>query len=122
MNVTDPLLSLFQAKEILGGCSTATFYRRVADGTIPPPVKIGAMSRWPKSEIEAVIERAKAQREKRTDSTGVGTDDHAGTGDDLDNFDDLLAEADDEPDGDDQRATVAEKLAGVASRQRDEGT
>ncbi|MDQ2089754.1 helix-turn-helix transcriptional regulator [Marimonas arenosa] len=45
------------------GCSKATFWRRVADGTIPKPLKIGGMSRWPTSEIFAVIEAAKAQRE-----------------------------------------------------------
>ena len=45
------------------GCSKATFWRRVADGTIPRAVKIGGMSRWPQSEIVAVIEQAKAQRE-----------------------------------------------------------
>jgi predicted DNA-binding transcriptional regulator AlpA len=44
------------------GCSKATFWRRVADGTIPRPVKIGGMSRWPHSEIVAVIDRAKARR------------------------------------------------------------
>lgn len=45
------------------GCSKSTFWRRVGDGTIPRPVKIGGMSRWPRSEIVAVIERAKTQRE-----------------------------------------------------------
>ncbi|NND21703.1 MAG: DNA-binding protein [Silicimonas sp.] len=44
------------------GCSKATFWRRVADGTIPKPVKIGGMSRWPQSEIVGVIESAKARR------------------------------------------------------------
>ncbi len=44
------------------GCSRATFWRRVNDGTVSQPVRIGGMSRWPVSEIIAVIERAKAQR------------------------------------------------------------
>lgn len=44
------------------GCSKATFWRRVADGTIPSALKIGGMSRWPKSEIVQVIERAKTDR------------------------------------------------------------
>lgn len=47
---------------VMLGCSKATFWRRVADGTFPRPVKIGSMSRWPESEIIAVIENAKAQR------------------------------------------------------------
>jgi predicted DNA-binding transcriptional regulator AlpA len=43
-------------------CSKATFWRRVADGTVPRPIKIGGMSRWLKSEILAVIQRAEARR------------------------------------------------------------
>jgi predicted DNA-binding transcriptional regulator AlpA len=58
---TDPLIRDAEAAEMLG-CSKATFWRRVADGTIPRPLKIGGMSRWPRSEILAVIERAKAER------------------------------------------------------------
>jgi len=58
---TDPLIRDGDAA-ILLGCSKATFWRRVADGTIPRPVKIGGMSRWPQSEIVEVIEIAKAKR------------------------------------------------------------
>lgn len=57
----DPLIRDGDAAGMLG-CSKATFWRRVADGTIPRPVKIGGMSRWPQSEIRAVIDHAKAQR------------------------------------------------------------
>lgn len=58
---TDPLIRDGDAAVMLG-CSKATFWRRVADGTIPRPVKIGGMSRWPQSEIVEVIETAKADR------------------------------------------------------------
>jgi predicted DNA-binding transcriptional regulator AlpA len=34
----------------------------VADGTIPPPIKLGGASRWPLSDIVGVIEKAKAAR------------------------------------------------------------
>lgn len=44
------------------GLSVPSFWRRVADGTVPRPVKLGHSSRWPKSEILDVIERAKAAR------------------------------------------------------------
>ena len=57
----DPLIRDSEAAEMLG-CSKATFWRRVSDHTIPKSVKIGGMSRWPRSEISAVIERAKAER------------------------------------------------------------
>lgn len=57
----DTLIRDCDAARILG-CSKATFWRRVADGTIPKPLKIGGMSRWPQSEIVAVIDEAKTQR------------------------------------------------------------
>ncbi len=44
-------------------CSVPTFWRRVKDGTIPKPLKIGRTSRWLRSDILAVIERAAAERE-----------------------------------------------------------
>lgn len=44
------------------GCSKATFWRRVADGTVPAAIKIGGMSRWRLSDIEAVIKKAEANR------------------------------------------------------------
>lgn len=59
---TDRLLSVKDTARALG-CSVATVWRRVADGTISKPVKIGGMTRWPESEITALIESAKAERE-----------------------------------------------------------
>lgn len=61
MEITDPLLTARESAAYLQ-VSIPTFWRRVADGTVPRPVKIGALSRWPRSEIVAVIENAKAQR------------------------------------------------------------
>ncbi|MFC0339774.1 helix-turn-helix transcriptional regulator [Paracoccus niistensis] len=61
MQATDRLLRDKDAAEALG-VSKTTFWRRVNDGTVPPPVKIGGSTRWPQSEIQAVIERAKATR------------------------------------------------------------
>lgn len=57
----DPLLTGKEAASRLCA-SYPTFLRRVADGTIPKPIKLGALSRWPESEILAVIEKAKAAR------------------------------------------------------------
>lgn len=54
----DRLIRDLDAANILG-CSRATLWRRVKDGTIPKPIRIGGMTRWPASEIQAVIERAK---------------------------------------------------------------
>lgn len=58
----DVLIRDRDAAELLG-CSKATFWRRVADGTFPKPVKIGGMSRWPHSDITTVINQAKACRD-----------------------------------------------------------
>ena len=59
--VVDPMLSDIEGAEVIGS-SRSSFRRRVADGTIPPPVKIGGLSRWPLSELLAVIKRAKDAR------------------------------------------------------------
>lgn len=58
---TDPLLIAREAAAILQ-ISVPTFWRHVANGLVPKPVKLGGLSRWPKSEILGVIETAKAAR------------------------------------------------------------
>ena len=58
----DPLIRDTDIAE-LWGCSKATVWRRVADGVLPPPLKIAGISRWPLSEAQAVIEKAKAERQ-----------------------------------------------------------
>jgi predicted DNA-binding transcriptional regulator AlpA len=61
MHIVDPLLTAREGAEFLQ-ISNATFWRRVADGTVPPAIKLGGLSRWPQSEIADVIEQAKARR------------------------------------------------------------
>jgi predicted DNA-binding transcriptional regulator AlpA len=61
MRIMDPLLTVRESARILQ-ISVPTFWRRVADGTVPKPVKLGGLSKWPESEILAVIEQAKAKR------------------------------------------------------------
>ena len=56
---SDRLLKDREAAPLLG-ISVPTFWRRVADGTVPRPIKLGKVSRWPQSEILEVIEKAKA--------------------------------------------------------------
>ena len=62
MTTTDPLLTARESAGFLQ-ISIPTFWRRVADGTVPKAVRLGGLSRWPQSEIAGVIERAKANRE-----------------------------------------------------------
>lgn len=61
MTITDPLLKAREAAAHLG-ISEPTFWRHVGKGTLPKPVKLGANSRWPRSEILGFIETAKANR------------------------------------------------------------
>ncbi|MDW9616970.1 helix-turn-helix transcriptional regulator [Sinorhizobium meliloti] len=61
MEIIDPLLTARESASVLR-ISIPSFWRRVADGTVPQPVKLGGLSRWPRSEINAVIERAKSSR------------------------------------------------------------
>jgi predicted DNA-binding transcriptional regulator AlpA len=60
-HTTDPLLIAREGAAILQ-ISVPTFWRHVANGIVPKPVKLGGLSRWPKSEILDVIEKAKAAR------------------------------------------------------------
>lgn len=59
--MTDPLLTAREGA-ILLQISVPTFWRWAANGTLPKPVKLGGMSRWPQSELLAVVEAAKAKR------------------------------------------------------------
>jgi predicted DNA-binding transcriptional regulator AlpA len=56
---------LLNVKEVAAvlGCSVASVWRRVADGTIPQPIKLGGTTRWLQPEIQTVIERAVNIRE-----------------------------------------------------------
>ena len=53
----DPLLTAREGADLLQ-ISVPTFWRWVSSGTLPKPVKLGGMSRWPKSELVGFVERA----------------------------------------------------------------
>lgn len=57
----DPLLRVAEVAAMLA-VSVPSVWRAAADGRIPRPIRLGAASRWPQSEILAVIEAAKAAR------------------------------------------------------------
>jgi predicted DNA-binding transcriptional regulator AlpA len=44
------------------GVSKATWWRRVADGTMPQPIRIGSVTRWKVSEIVTAIEKLAKKR------------------------------------------------------------
>ena len=58
-----PVLLDVKAVAALFQSSPATIWRRVNDGTIPHPVRIGGMTRWVSNEIDAVIDHAKTVRD-----------------------------------------------------------
>jgi len=58
-----PALLDVKAVAALFQSSPATIWRRVNDGTLPQPVRIGGMTRWARDEIDAVIDRAKCERD-----------------------------------------------------------
>lgn len=57
----DRLLNDREAASMLD-CGRSTLWRWAADGIIPKPLKIGGMSRWRQSDIEAVIAKAETAR------------------------------------------------------------
>lgn len=56
----DPLLSDKEVAAIFV-CGRSTVWRWASEGTIPQPLKIGGMSRWPQSWIMDVVNTAKAE-------------------------------------------------------------
>lgn len=58
------LVSDREAARLLG-VSRSTWWRRVADGTMPPPLKIGGVTRWRADEIAAAIQALTAERERK---------------------------------------------------------
>ena len=57
----DPFLSDREAAAILG-CARSSIWRWANEGILPKPLKIGGLSRWRQSDIEAVIAKAEAAR------------------------------------------------------------
>lgn len=58
MNAIDPLLKAREVAELLS-ISVTSVYRRMADGTIPQPIKLGQLSRWSKADILRAVEAAR---------------------------------------------------------------
>lgn len=56
---------LIRLPEVIGqvGLSERTLYRYVASGTFPKPVKVGALSMWIGTEVEAWVEQRIAERD-----------------------------------------------------------
>ena len=61
--MTDPrsLLTARQTAQFLS-VSVATVWRRVNDGTLPKPIRLGGATRWVRDELADVISTAQAKR------------------------------------------------------------
>jgi predicted DNA-binding transcriptional regulator AlpA len=51
------------ARQYLGNLPRSTFLARVRDGRIPRPVKLGRVSIWLKSELDAFLAARAAERD-----------------------------------------------------------
>lgn len=51
----DPLLKATEVAKMLN-ISVTSIYRRMADGTLPKPIKLGTLSRWSKADIARAVE------------------------------------------------------------------
>jgi excisionase family DNA binding protein len=49
----------------------SSLYRRVSDGTLPAPIKLGHLSRFRASEIDAAMEELAQQRPTTSDNEEV---------------------------------------------------
>lgn len=55
MNFDPPILLSDKDAANLLGISRATFWRRVADKTLPQPVRLGGVTRWRREDLERAI-------------------------------------------------------------------
>jgi predicted DNA-binding transcriptional regulator AlpA len=67
-NPQDDLVTIQVACELIGGrespITPSTLYRGIRTGRFPAPIKLGAgTSRWRRSEIVAMLEKAVAERD-----------------------------------------------------------
>lgn len=54
-NAQKQLLTINEVAEALN-VSTSTIWRQVKGGGLPEPIKIGTLTRWKRSEIEAIYQ------------------------------------------------------------------
>ena len=58
-------MEVMQVKEVANyfSCHPATIWRMTERGQLPKPIRIGGKTRWIRSEIEEVVDRALAERD-----------------------------------------------------------
>lgn len=68
--MSEQYLTLTQVMERLQ-LAKSSVYRRIKDGTLPQPIKVGNLQRFKESEIEAAMEALAAQRKQGVSARGV---------------------------------------------------
>ncbi len=62
--MAETYLSTRQASALIG-CGRSTIWHWAANGVVPKPIKIGGMTRWKLSDLEAVLAEAEAKRDAK---------------------------------------------------------
>lgn len=57
----DRLINIRETAALLG-CSPSTIWRRAADGSIPPPIRLGGMTRWSEAEMAEFLADARQHK------------------------------------------------------------
>ena len=70
--MTNYQITLFRDRDVakILNISVSSVWRRVQDKTLPPPIRIGRATRWPASEINEAVEKAKTLRDTQQKSQG----------------------------------------------------
>lgn len=68
--MSEQYLTLHQVMERLQ-LAKSSVYRRIKDGTLPQPIKVGNLQRFKESEIEAAMEALAAQRKQSVSALGA---------------------------------------------------
>ena len=69
MNEPSLLLSDNTCAE-LAEVSRSTYWRYVRDGIMPPPIRLGGVTRWRRDEVVAAIDKLTAQRDSARKTRG----------------------------------------------------
>ena len=68
--MTETYLTLTQVMERLQ-LAKSSVYRRIQDGTLPRPIKVGSLQRFKESEIEAAMDALAAKRKPKPQNDGT---------------------------------------------------
>ena len=79
VGVEAPALLDVRRVAVLLGCSERTVQRLVDAGEVPPPVQVGRLVRWRRTDVDEWVENRRSNNvpQRRTDRSRIGERDHA---------------------------------------------